>query len=81
MKREIDGCIYDGRAKVIAFHDSGTSHIHRISSLYRSAHGRYFVGEEQEVHGVDGALLTGHRRPGARVAGEAWQSRAGGIVV
>ncbi|MBL8667329.1 MAG: hypothetical protein JNM48_07705 [Rhodospirillales bacterium] len=59
MKREIDGHIYDtGRAEVIASHESGTTHIHRISTLYRSGDGRYFIVEEQEAHGIDGALLT-----------------------
>ena len=59
MKREIDGCVYDtASAEVIASHESGTTHIHRMSSLYLSAEGRYFVVEEQEIHGVDGALLT-----------------------
>jgi hypothetical protein len=51
--------IYDtALAKVIASHESGSTHVHRISSLYRSAEGRYFVVEEQEAHGVDGPLLT-----------------------
>jgi hypothetical protein len=58
MKRQIDGIVYDtAHAKVIASHETGSTHVHRTSSLYRSAEGRYFVVEEQEVHGVDGALL------------------------
>jgi hypothetical protein len=59
MKREIEGIIYDtAHARVIASHEAGSTHVHRMSSLYRSAEGRYFVVEEKEVHGVDGALLT-----------------------
>lgn len=59
MKREIDGHIYDtADAKVIASYEKGSTHVHRMSSLYRSGEGRYFVVEEQEIHGVDGALLT-----------------------
>lgn len=59
MKREIEGIIYDtAHARVIASHEAGSTHVHRMSSLYRSASGRYFVVEEKEVHGVDGALLT-----------------------
>ncbi len=59
MKREFEGTIYDtAHARVIASHETGSTHVHRMSSLYRSAEGRYFVVEEKEVHGVDGALLT-----------------------
>lgn len=59
MKREIGGCSYDtADAEVIASHETGSTHIHRMTSLYRSAAGRYFLVEEQEVHGIDGALLT-----------------------
>lgn len=59
MKREIDGNIYDtADAKVIASYEKGSTHVHRMSSLYRSGDGRYFLVEEQEIHGVDGALLT-----------------------
>ncbi len=59
MKREIDGNVYNtGDATVIASHEKGGTHTHRTSSLYRSRDGRYFVVEEQEIHGVDGAMLT-----------------------
>lgn len=59
MRREISGCTYDtADAEVIASHETGSTHIHRMTSLYRSADGRYFVVEEQEIHGIDGALLT-----------------------
>ncbi|MFO1155404.1 MAG: hypothetical protein U1E43_00885 [Rhodospirillales bacterium] len=59
MKREIGECIYDtAEAEVIASHETGSTHIHRMTSLYRSTGGRYFLVEEQEVHGIDGALLT-----------------------
>ena len=59
MKREIGGCIYDtADAEVIASHETGSTHIHRMTSLYRSTDGRYFLVEEQEIHGIDGALLT-----------------------
>lgn len=59
MKREIDGRIYDtGRAEVIASHEGGSAPSHRISTLYRSSEGHYFTVEEQEAHGIDGALLT-----------------------
>jgi hypothetical protein len=59
VKREIDGNIYDtADAKVIASYEKGSTHAHRMSSLYRSGDGRYFLVEEQEIHGVDGALLT-----------------------
>lgn len=59
MKREIDGYVYDtSDARVIASHEKGTTHTRRLSSLYRSGEGRYFVVEEQEVYGVDGAQLT-----------------------
>ena len=59
MKREIDGYIYDtALAKVIASHQSGSTHVHRSTSLYRSPEGKYFTVEEQEAHGVGGVLLT-----------------------
>ncbi len=59
MKREIDGYVYDtANASVIASHETGTTHIQRLSTLYRSAEGRYFIVEEQERYGVYGALLT-----------------------
>lgn len=59
MKREIDGHVYDtADARVIASSETGSTHVHRVSSLYRSGEGRYFLVEEQEIHGVDGALLT-----------------------
>jgi hypothetical protein len=59
VKREIDGNIYDtADAKVIASYEKGSTHVHRMSSLYRSGDGRYFLVEEQEIHGVDGAMLT-----------------------
>ncbi|MFO1153918.1 MAG: hypothetical protein U1E42_09700 [Rhodospirillales bacterium] len=59
MKREINGHVYDtADAKIIASHERGSTHIHRLSSLYRSPQGRYFVVEEREIHGVDGALVT-----------------------
>lgn len=59
MKREIDGNVYNtGDATVIASHETGSTHVHRMISLYRSRDGRYFIVEEREIHGVDGALLT-----------------------
>lgn len=59
VQRTIDGCVYDtDQATVIASHESGTTHVRRLSSLYRSATGQFFVVEEQQAHGVDGALLT-----------------------
>jgi hypothetical protein len=59
LKREIDGRVYDtADAKVIASYEKGSTHVHRMSSLYRSGDGQYFVVEEQEIHGLDGALLT-----------------------
>lgn len=59
MKRKIDGVVYDtADARVIASHETGSTHVHRLTTLYRSAEGRYFLVEEQEAHGVDGALLT-----------------------
>lgn len=59
MKRTIDGFVYDtAHARVIASHETGTTHVHRLTTLYRTAEGRYFSVEEQEAHGVNGALLT-----------------------
>ena len=59
MKREIDGYVYDtADARVIASYETSSTHVRRLSSLYRSGEGRYFIVEEQETHGVDGALLT-----------------------
>ena len=59
MKREIDGYVYDtSDARVIASYEKGTTHLRRLSSLYRSGEGRYFIVEEQEAYGVDGAQLT-----------------------
>lgn len=59
MKREIDGHVYDtAEARVIASYETGSTHVRRLSSLYRSVEGRYFVVEEQEAHGVDGVRLT-----------------------
>ena len=69
MKREIDGHIYDtADARVIASYEKGSTHVRRLSSLYRSEDGRYFVVEEQETHGVDGALLT----PLAEATAQEW---------
>lgn len=59
MKREIDGYVYDtAEAWVIASHETASTHVHRASTLYRSRDRRYFLVEEREIHGVDGALLT-----------------------
>ncbi len=59
MRREIDGYTYDtADARVIASHETGSTHVHRMISLYRCRDGRYFIVEEREIHGVDGALLT-----------------------
>lgn len=67
MRREIDGQTYDtADARVIASHEAGSTHVHRMSSLYRSNDGRYFIVEEREIHGVDGALLTPLTEPMAR---------------
>jgi hypothetical protein len=74
MKREIDGKMYDtADAKVIASYEKGSTHVHRTSSLYRSNDGRYFLVEEQEIHGVDGALLT----PLTETAAREWLERHG----
>ena len=59
MKREIDGYVYDtADARVIASYETGSTHVRRMSSLYRSVEGRYFIVAEQETHGLDGVLLT-----------------------
>lgn len=59
MKREIEGRVYDtNSATLIASHAGGSTHIHRVISLYCSSDGDYFLLEEREVHGVDGAILT-----------------------
>ena len=59
MRREIEGKAYDTTtATVIATHTSDSTHIHRAVSLYQSPTGDYFLVEEREAHGVDGAILT-----------------------
>ncbi len=59
MKREIDGRLYDTiDATLVASQSSASTHIHRAASLYRSPEGHFFLVDEREVHGVDGALLT-----------------------
>lgn len=59
MKREIDGRVYDTTlATLVASHGSSSTHTHRAMSLYQSPEGDFFLVEEREVHGVDGALLT-----------------------
>ena len=59
MKREIEGRVYDtSTATFVASHKGGSTHMHRAASLYRSPEGDYFLVDEREVHGVDGALLT-----------------------
>lgn len=58
MKRDIDGKIYDTEAaRLIASHEVDTTHTRRVTSLYRSAAGEFFLVEEHETHGQDGALL------------------------
>lgn len=67
MKRTIEGHTYDtALATVIASHSSDSTHVHRVNTLYRSAEGQYFLVEEKEAHGVDGALLTPMTDPMAR---------------
>lgn len=59
MKREIEGRVYDTTlATLVASHMSSSTHIHRATSLYRAPDGSFFLVEEREAHGVDGALLT-----------------------
>lgn len=59
MKREIDGRVFDTtQATLVASDMSSSTHVHRAVSLYRSADGHYFLVEEREIHGIDGALLT-----------------------
>lgn len=58
MKREINGRVYDtAAATVIVSYGSDSTHVHRTTSLYQSRDGEFFIVEEQEVHGVDRALL------------------------
>lgn len=59
MKREIEGRIFDtASATLVASHMNSSTHIHRAVTLYRTPDGGFFLVEEREVHGVDGALLT-----------------------
>ena len=59
MQREIDGRLYDtAQATVVASNERTGTHIHRARTLYRSTDGAYFVVEEHEIYGVDGALMT-----------------------
>lgn len=58
MKRTIDEKIYDtDAARLIASHEVDTTHTRRVTSLYRLAAGEFFLVEEHETHGQDGALL------------------------
>jgi hypothetical protein len=58
MKRDIDGKTYDtAAARLIASHEVDTTHTRRVTALYRSAGGDFFLVEEHETHGQDGALL------------------------
>lgn len=58
MKRDIDGKTYDTEtARLIASHEVDTTHTRRLTSLYRSPTGEFFLVEEHEAHGQDGALL------------------------
>lgn len=58
MKRDIDGKTYNTEtARLIASHEVDTTHTRRVTSLYRSMTGEFFLVEEHETHGQDGALL------------------------
>jgi len=58
MKRVIDEKIYDTEAaRLIASHEVDTTHTRRVTALYRSTEGDFFLVEEHETHGQDGALL------------------------
>ncbi len=58
MKRDIDGQTYDTEdARLIASHEVDTTHTRRVTALYRSRAGEFFLVEEHETHGQDGALL------------------------
>ncbi len=58
MKRDIDGRNYDtDGARLIASHEVDTTHTRRVTALYRSPAGDFFLVEEHETYGQDGALL------------------------
>lgn len=58
MKRDIDGKTYDtAAARLIASHEVDTTHTRRVTALYRSSDRDFFLVEEHETHGQDGALL------------------------
>ena len=58
MKRDIDGKTYDTEAaRLIASHEVDTTHTRRVTALYRSRAREFFLVEEHETHGQDGALL------------------------
>ena len=58
MKRKIDGKTYDTEtARLIASHEVDTTHTRRVNTLYRTSTGEYFLLEEHEAHGQDGAML------------------------
>ncbi len=58
MRQEIEGVVYDtASAALIGSHEVDSTHVRRVTALYRSEQGRYFIVEEHETHGLDGALL------------------------
>jgi hypothetical protein len=58
MRRDIEGKTYDtARATPLASHEVDTTHHRRVATLYQTPEGAFFVVEEQESYGQDGALL------------------------
>jgi hypothetical protein len=58
MRRKIEGKTYDtARATRLASHEVDTTHHRRVATLYQTSEGAFFVVEEQESYGQDGALL------------------------
>ncbi|MGF1641656.1 MAG: hypothetical protein ACFCUO_11970 [Rhodospirillales bacterium] len=58
MRRDIDGNSYDtATATRLTSHETDTTHHRRVTTLYQTPDGGYFIVEEQESYGQDGALL------------------------
>ena len=58
MKREIEGKTYDTATGTrLASHETDTTHHRRVTTLYQTPKGGFFIVEERESYGQDGALL------------------------
>ena len=58
MRRDIEGKTYDTATGTrLASHETDTTHHRRVTTLYQTPKGDFFIVEEQESYGQDGVLL------------------------